>query len=374
VADTVGRVVVRSEGPGSTSTRVLAWVLMFACMPGPVLAAPPPRGVPSEMAPPVEDASEPPATADEPTSAVEWYARGIELAQADDYVGAAEAFLRSHELKPTPEALFNAALAYETAGRSLEAITTYRRYLAEPQADPEQQARAEASVELLLREVAVIKGLRFDTERTPVEITIAGEPHELDEFPLALTPGEIEVEVVDAQGVRGRETYALAAGEALVLDVRALWPEPEPEPEVVPEPEVEPEPARADPRVVKRAKALRISTWTGIGLTGVGLIGIGIAGGLWGDYHRREAALLCPVGEGCEMDHSADRPMWIERMNSARLASNVAIGVTAAVAVTTLAIGILAIRATRQAKRGGQVKSATHPSGRVRVSGLGFEF
>lgn len=350
---------MRSEGPGGASTRVLAWVLMLACAPGPVLAAPP--------------SFAPPEASVEPTTAVEWYARGIELAQADDYAGAAEAFLRSYELKPTPEALFNAALAYETGERPIEAIATYRRYLAEPTANPEQRTRAEASIEALLREVAVIKGLRFDPERTPVAITIDGEVHELDEFPLPLMPGEIEVEVVDADGVVGREMYTLAAGEALVLDIRALWPEPEPEVEPEPEPEVEPVPVRVDPRLLKRAKALRISTWTGVGLTGAGLIAIGVAGGLALEFHRREDARLCPqTDEGCGNGWTPNRPMLIEQMNTAKRVGNVAIGLTTVVAVTTLAIGIMAIRTTRQAKRGAQVKSATRM--RVRVSGLGFEF
>lgn len=357
--DTVGPVAMRSEGPGGARTRALAWVLVLVGVPVPAFAGPP------EIA----DASESAAAVEEPQTAVEWYARGIELTQADDYLGAAEAFLRSYELKPTPEALFNAALAYETAGRPIEAIATYRRHLAEPKADPDQQARAQASIETLLREVAVIKGLRFDADRVPVEIRVADEVHELDEFPLLLMPGEIEVEVVDAEGVVGRESYVLDAGEALVLDVRPLWPEPEvvPEPEV--EPEVEPEPFHPDPRLVKRAKILRNSTWAGMGATGLGLIAIGVSGGLWAEYHRREDALLCPCPpEG----QPPDRPMWIERMNTAQLANNITIGVTAAVAVATLAVGIMAIRATREAKRGAQVRSATRM--RVRLGGLGFEF
>jgi hypothetical protein len=352
---------MRFEGQRGAGARALACVLAFVCAPGPVLAAPPQVEPPSE------------APASEPTTAVEWYARGIELAQAEDYIGAAEAFLRSYELKPTPEALFNAGLAYETGGRPIEAIATYRRYLAEPKGGVEQRALAEASIETLLRDVAVIKGLRYDAERPPAEIRIAGEVRDLDEFPLLLMPGEIAVEVVDADGVVGRETYTLGAGEASVLDIRALWPEPEPDPdpEPQPEPEVEPEPFRPDPRLVKRAKALRISTWTGLGLTGAGLIAIGVAGGFAVDLHRREAALECPI-DGCPDDWPTERPMLIEQMNTAKLISNVAIGVTSMLAVTTLAVGIVAIRETRQARRGGQVKSATRM--RVRVSGLAIEF
>lgn len=354
----------RAEGPDSASARAIAWALIVACVPGPVFAAPP-----SESAPVSESQPSP-----EPSSAVEWYARGIELAQAEDYLGAAEAFLQSYQLKPTPEALFNAALAYETGKRPLEAIVAYRRHLAEPKANPEQQARARASIDALLREVAMIKGLRFDPERAPVEIRINGQAHSIEEFPLPLMPGEIEVEIVDAQGVHGRERYSVGAGEALVLDLRALWPEPEVEPEVVPEPEPKPEPepeVRPDPSLARRAKALQISTWTGMGLTGAGLIAFGIAGGLALDYHRREGARVCEDGD-CPDGWPTDRAIWIERMDRAELATNVALSVTAVLAVSTLAVGIAAIQSTRQARRGGQVRSATRM--RVRVSGLGIEF
>ncbi|MFV8751347.1 hypothetical protein ACNOYE_12450 [Nannocystaceae bacterium ST9] len=339
-------------------SRAIAWALVVAGMPAPLLAAPP---EPPEPAPPI---------ASEPKTAVEWYARGIELAQAEDYLGAAEAFLRSYELKPTPEALFNAALAYETGERPLEAIATYRRHLAEPKADPEQQARAQASIDALLREVAVIKGVRFDPERAPVELWIAGERHQLDEFPLPLSPGEITVEIVDAEGIHGRESYSLEAGEALVLDLRALWPAPEPEPEIEPEPEPELGP---DPRVLEqqreRAKALEISTWTGLGLTGLGLIAVGVSGGFALDYSRREAARVCDVNP-CPEGWPTDRPELIQHLRDAELATNVAIGVSAVLAVATLAVGISAIRANKMIRRGERTRAST----RVRLRGLGFEF
>ncbi len=335
---------------------MIAGVLALACVPGPIFAAPP------EPAP--ELAPEPPP---EPSSAVEWYARGIELAQAEDYLGAADAFLRSYTLRPTPEALFNAALAYETGGRPLEAIATYRRHLAEPKADPEQQARAQASIDALLDEVGVIKGLRFDPERAPVELWINGERRELDEFPLPLAPGEIEVEVVDGEGVHGRERYSLAAGETLVLDLRALWPAPV----VEPEPEPEPEPIGPDPKRVKQAKALRIATWTGLGLTGLGLVAVGVAGGLTATYHRRDEARICPEPI-CPEGWPTDRSVWIARASEAQLATNVAIGVSAALALTTLSVGLAAIQAQRKLRRGERGKSATGV--RVRALGLGFEF
>src|SRR5690606_14627053 len=70
-----------------------------------------------------------PEAALEPTTAREWYDRGIELGNAGDLVGAAEAFLRSYELQPTSEALYNAGFAYQQAGDPIAAIESYERLL-----------------------------------------------------------------------------------------------------------------------------------------------------------------------------------------------------------------------------------------------------
>ncbi len=322
------------------------------------LAAPPaddPAGRPSADAPApvVECPAEDPAC---PQTAGQWYARGIELASAEDFLGAADAFLRSYALKPTPEALFNAALAYESAGEPVEAILIYRRHLKEPTADPESRAAAEAAIEQLLGEVAVIKGLRFDPERPPAQLWIAGELHTLEDFPLPLQPGDIEVEVVDEAGLRGRERYTLAAGDSLVLDLRALLP-PVPdveEPDREPETETEtPTSERPDPALVRRARAakpLRTSAWVALGTTGGAGIVLGVLGGLTlatsGGPWANATCFEYPEGT-CPDDFPITAPEVAQRFERLRLGTNVMIGVTGAVGVGALVLGLLAIRATR---------------------------
>lgn len=305
-----------------------------------------PPDAPPDATPP-DATSEPPP----PTTALEWYARGIELAEAKQFREAAAAFLESHGLRPTPEALYNAALAYDSAGASVEALTLYRRYLAEPKATPEQQTAANAAIDRLLREVAIIKGLRYDPERPPVELRIAGVPRRLDEFPLPLQPGELDIEVVDADGVTGRDSYVLAPGDSLVIDIRAMWPasapDPDPEPDPPPELDTGPEPAELE-RAHRRARGLKIATYASLGLFGASGLGWAIAGGLAISYQRRGNALVC--NGPCD-ELSTTRLDLIDKQQDAELATNVLLVVSGGLALTTLGLGIAALQARKRVRK-----------------------
>src|SRR5690606_31477220 len=101
---------------------------------------------------------------------------------------------------------------------------------------------AERSIESLMREVGVLKGVRYPQGRPPTEFYVADILRELDELPLLLPPGPVTIEVVDERGERAQETYEIAGGEALVVDLRSLLPDPEldVDPEPDPKPGVEP--------------------------------------------------------------------------------------------------------------------------------------
>lgn len=316
-----------------------------------MLASPPDASPPDATASPPDATSEPAP----PTTALEWYARGIELAEAKQFREAAAAFLESHRLRPTPEALYNAALAYDSAGASVEALTLYRRYLAEPKATPEQQTAANAAIDRLLREVAIIKGLRYDAERPPVELRIAGEPRRLDEFPLPLQPGELDIEVVDADGVIGRDSYVLAPGDSLVIDIRAMWPDPNPDPDPDPEPEPDPppeldtgpEPSELE-RTHRRARGLKIASYASLGLFGASGLGWAIAGGLAISYQRRGNALVC---DGPCDELSTTRLDLIDKQHDAELATNVLLGVGAGLGGLALGLGVAALQARKRVRK-----------------------
>jgi hypothetical protein len=321
-------------------------------------AAPPSEAAPSEVQPPAE-----------PQTAAEWYAHGYELGNAGDYEAAAAAFLRSYELKPTAEALFNAALAHEQAGATIEAIETYERFLAEAAPPPELVEAARVSIDALLPTVAVIKGLRYPPEQTPAEVYVGGKRVELDDFPRLVLPGEIEIEVVADSGARERESYELFAGEALIIDLRGLLPPP---PEEPPPPELEvdegPTPAEleAERARARRAATLRTVTWVGLGLTGATAIGAVTLGGL----SLRERDLYGKTtcfqfdGDVCSSDFEIGDPESHLRAHGHYVrGGTILAGVSGGLAIATLVIGIVAVRASKALEVDATVMIVPTPTG-----------
>jgi tetratricopeptide (TPR) repeat protein len=316
--------------------RALASILSVACCIADLAhAAPPP------------EAPQPP----DPQTAAEWYARGYELGVAGDYAAAAAAFLRSYELQPTAEALFNAALAYEQAGAVIEAITTYERFLAEPAPPRDLVDAAQLSIESLLPTVAVLKGLRYAPEQPPAELFVNGERVELDAFPRLVLPGEIEIEVVAQTGERARETYELAAGEKLIVDLRGLLPAPEPPP---PEIVVDEGPSAAE-RDAARARAqrtatLRKLTWAGLGMTGASAIAATTLGALALRERRLYEEFTCFqfADDVCPPDFQIDDAEAHHRAYTRYVwGGTIVAGVSGGFAIASLVIGLVSVRSAR---------------------------
>lgn len=300
------------------------------------------------------EASPDPAPPEEPVTAKDWYARGYELATAEDYLGAAEAFMRSFELQPTPEALFNVAFAYENAGEHLRAVQTYEDYaeFVGPDSDDAEQARR--SIAAIMPKLAVLKGFRYTPSRPPATITVNGEAHTLEDFPIVLEPGSFELEVTDADGDSGVERYELAAGESLVVDLRALLPA-----KTVPEPIIDRPPEPDDERITgeRRAADLRVATWIGLGLTGATGVAAIVTGSLTVvERDRFNAATcvdsgVCPGADDPDQAPPGDPEAHLRAFENYRLATNVLVGVSAGLAVGTLVVGLLALRSKRELER-----------------------
>ncbi len=334
---------------------------------GAVEAAPPigdsgaPLPAAADATPPqtATDSAEGPAQAEpapEPTTAGQWYARGIELGNAGEFVGAAAAFLRSYELQPTSEALFNAGLAYQNAGETIPAIETYRRFLAEPERNAELARAANNAIASLLREVGTLKGIRYEPSRPPAELYINGERHELDELPLLITPGPVEIEVVDEAGEGARETYEIASGESLVIDVRALLPakvEP-PSPDIIDDHQPTPEQLEGLRARKLRAKQLRTTTWIGLGLTGAAGISFGTLAGL---AARERAAFLDATcyeydGGACPEGFSIGDPgAHLRAYDRFRLGATVSVAIAGSLAIGTLVVGLVGLELERKLAR-----------------------
>ena len=316
--------------------------------------------------------------APEPSTAGEWYARGYELGKAREYEAAADAFMRSYGLKPTSEALFNAALALENSGDTLAAIETYERVLVEPSIAPALADQANASIEALTRTVATLKDIRYVATRPPVELFIRGEPVALDAFPLRVLPGEIEIEVVDEQGVHAKESYDLLAGEALVVDLRGLLPAL---PKPLPQPPPEPNPGHNDTdqtdldhgRLAARAAKLRRTTWVSLGLTGATAIAMVPTGIVMQRERARFATDSCYdfPNDACPDDFPIGEPdLHYARQRAYTIATGIVGGISASFALTALITGVLSVRASRKAKAARAAQVRVRPA----LGGLTLQF
>jgi hypothetical protein len=337
---------------GRLGRRALASILGVAC-----------ASTELAHAAPAPDASDPP----EPQTAAQWYARGYELGTAGDYEAAAAAFLRSYELQPTSEAMFNVALAHEQAGATIDAITYYERFLAEPSPAPDLVEAARLSIDSLMAKVAVLKGVLHSPEQPPSELYVNGERIELDGFPHLVLPGKIEIEVVAQTGERAGDTIELAAGETLIVDLRGLLPAPEPPPpDVVVDEGPSPAELEAALARARRTTTLRNVTWVGIGLTGASAITATTLGLLARREHQLYEQFTCFEfpGQACPPEFEIDDVDAHLRAHGRYVWSGTILaGVSGGLAITTLVIGLVVVRRSKARAGASTVSVVPTPAG-----------
>jgi len=203
----------------------------------------------------------------------------------------------------------------------------------------------------------------------------------LDDFPLLMLPGTVDVELfgMGPDDRRTRPAY-ITAGEVSEVYVapfeRGATVEP-PLPEAGPEMD--------DPRrTAQRRRALRTTFWTGVGLTAASGVALGVLGGLTRYQERRYGIEKCeqmcvmrdpdgepildengntiPLGSANDPRYPFDREQAFERYKPI---ANALVGVTIGLAVGTALVGVFAFR-----KRPGGAQPTPSGTARVRV-GLG---
>jgi len=321
------------------------------------------------------------------------------LFQNGRYAEAALEFDRSYAAVPAAATLYGMALSYERAGKPVEAVRAYERYLALPDcpADvpPEQrpidcaterskaeQARAEQRRRVGELAIALGEGVELR------EVRVAGRTVPLDDFPLLLLPGTVDVEVfgLQADQRRSRPAY-ITPGEVTTFYVAPF------EPEVVPRPVVTPDVRRDDEldavRQERRQRQLRGTFWAGLGLTAAAGIATGVTGGIALYHYRRFQAELC--GEPCVRRDESGEPLLDEEtgdpiplggpdrdlyphdhragLERHRPIANALLGVTVGLAVGTALVGSFAFRKRpRDPARAG--KAPVRPYAAVGATGL----
>lgn len=358
-------------------------VLLAMCVALPARAAPvaPAEPAPAEPATlPSRDASpaaesvvaEPPTTstpAEVPLSERQAEARRVfRLAKqqfnAGEFVQAARGFEASFAAAESAEAAFNAALAHDKAGDELMTMAWFRRYLAfDTSSSDKGYPHALRRVEELRARLGELR-LQVDSSEPVRAVLVNGEPVSATDFPRLVEPGRIEVRLLGDRADQVADIpVEVAAGGTWTIHFTGFARtavEPAPRPTAPPVVRNDPPP---DPALARRARVLRSLAWTGVGVTAASAIGMGVLGGLalgkkaaWDDH-------LCD-GNVC-----ADQ--YDEAMTDAaayhryRDATNVMVGVTAGLAVITLALGIAALRARQKAR--------DDASGRLRVTFAGLQ-
>jgi len=334
-------------------------------------------------APPVGDANVSPAAPEAPvtstTAEVSLSERQAEARRvfrlakqqfnAGEYAEAARSFEASFAAAESAEAAYNAALAHDKAGSRLMTMAWFRRYLGyESSTSDTGYPHALRRVEELRARLGELR-LQVDS-RDPVRaVLINGEPVQLSEFPRLVEPGRIEVRLLGDRADQVADIPAeVAAGGTWTIHFTGFARTPvEPLPRVATSPVVRTDPL-PDPELERRRRLLGGLAWTGVGVTAASAITMGVLGGL---ALRKQAAWeqrLCGDDDHVCSDQYAEAQADNATMRRYQDATNVMVGVTAGLAVITLALGIAALRARQKVRDSGKARL------RVTFAGLQLAF
>ena len=291
------------------------------------------------------------------------FAEGTRLVDNGDYGAAAVEFERSYAAIRSAKALYNAGLSYEKAGQPVQAVRVARRYLelpdcGAPDAVPIHCATKREEVEETLRRLMRRVG-QLDLVVEPGvdvrEVRVQGRTVPLEDFPLVMEPGPVEVTVYGSEDddLLNRVARLTAGDETRVY----VGPFDAPAPRVrTPPPETQ-TPGETPVRVVdseRRQRVLRGVFWGGLAATLGSGVALGVVGGLTVKARDDYEAKKC--GEGTQL--GACDPIMLpdgtfeprfphpqeeqDRFETYRTATNALIGVTAGLAMVTTVVGLFA--------------------------------
>jgi hypothetical protein len=146
------------------------------------------------------------------------FQRGVQLLEDARFAEAASSLERSLAVREVPPVLYNLALAYRGAGRHRAAVDTFARYLRDEgtAVSPERRAAIERAVEELR---AYVGSIDCRVSPSTAQVTVDGTPSACA-GPIAVDPGEHQIEARAAGHASERRTLRINAGARVPFDVR----------------------------------------------------------------------------------------------------------------------------------------------------------
>jgi len=314
------------------------------------------------------------------------FAEGKALMSEGRYTEAAAEFERSHASIEFGDTLFKIVGAYESANEPIKALKKAREYIAldncpggketpatYPCAEPDQRKAVIKKSNRLRQLVGELK-LQLARDVVLRDVKVADESVPLDQFPLLVLPGSFIVEL-SGPNEEQRRSYdvTVEAGETFNVFVPP-W-----EKARVVDPDGGIDDGGDDGQSLeqqqRRKRILKGAFWTSIGLTAVSGGVLGTVGGL-ARYHQRRFNIEHCGGlnstqcmEQGQFDDESDSfyPQRHERLKDRYvLATNVMIGVTAALGVTSVVLGVFAFTKKKPSGANARVQ--------VRADGLTFRW
>jgi hypothetical protein len=265
------------------------------------------------------------------------FQKGLDLFGAGDFSGALVEFRASNALYASPNSRLYVARCLSRLGRLADAFGEYERTIGEGEEraaiDPryaEAAAAAKKEIEAVRPKIARIRVQITGVVPSGTHVEVAGRvlPNEGIGLLVPVMPGTVLVRVT-AEGHRDAQTtIEVAAGATHTVQV-ALEPLPKTAPPVVVAP---PPPDRST-----HSSGLRTAAFIGLGVTGASAIAFGVLL-LETDREHRQLVQTC-VEKPCD---DATFAAYHDRGTHLQTWTNVALGLTAVAAVTTVTLFVVA--------------------------------
>lgn len=263
------------------------------------------------------------------------FQKGLDLFGAGDFAGALVEFRASNALYASPNSRLYVARCLSRLGRLADAFGEYERTIGEGEEraaiDPryaEAAAAAKKEIETVRPKIARVRVQITGAVPSGTHVEVAGKvlPNEAIGLLVPVMPGTVLVRVT-AEGHRDAQTtLEIAAGSTHTVQV-ALEPLPKTTQPVV----VAPAPADRTTH-----SGLRTAAFIGLGVTGASAIAFGVLL-LETDREHRQLVQTC-VEKPCD---DATFAAYHDRGTHLQTWTNVALGITAVAAVTTVTLFVV---------------------------------